>query len=181
VNLSSTSVFLLALHHVAAMAIDARELVAEDNTLICGGSLVTKDMVLTAAHCEFQHASKVLVGALCKPYGPNDANNCNQKVEFIEIEEVFNHDKYNGRNLDYDYALVKLKEKSSINPVGLDIIGKGNKFNRGMLYCFSYFETIKYFVPACSKEMQVSSFSILRIQFTQVMNSLSQDLVLLTT
>lgn len=65
----------------------------------CGGTLICSNVVLTAAHCEVTRSDEVIVGE-------HELNN--PKGTRHRIQRVTNHPKYNDRNLDYDFAIVKL-------------------------------------------------------------------------
>ena len=92
----------------------------------CGASLVAPDMVLTAAHCVNDlYALAALhggftIGQYCLE---NVSNNCGQYSEFHYIDAIFPHPNYGVNNnglFIYDYAIIKLKEKTMIEPVPLD-------------------------------------------------------------
>ena len=87
------------------------------NSLVCGGFLVSKRYVLTAAHCS-NYFNKAQVGALRYPY--RYGSNGGQFVEEFSIEESIIHPNFNTNTLNNDFLLVKLRGTSSIDPVKID-------------------------------------------------------------
>lgn len=85
---------------------------------LCGGSLVTKRHVVTAAHCIQDSMETVLLG---EHVIGNDTDGVNP--EEYKIEKILAHENYNSRTFDNDIAVIKfdtdVEFKKGIQPVCL--------------------------------------------------------------
>lgn len=85
----------------------------QSSSHFCGGTLIQKNWIMTAAHCvKGGTVKKILVG-LYSQKNPTGA-------ESFKPAKIIAHPKYNSSTMDYDYALIQLDHDSSMPPVLLN-------------------------------------------------------------
>ncbi|XP_018546314.1 granzyme E [Lates calcarifer] len=87
----------------------------------CGGFLLNKDFVMTAAHCQAK-SFKALLGV----HGVRNSNG----IQHISVEEAFPHKDYNETEFINDIMLLKLSSKvhfnNNVRPIALADQGDGS-------------------------------------------------------
>ncbi|XP_049881046.1 chymotrypsin-C-like [Pectinophora gossypiella] len=86
-----------------------------DIKYICGGTLMSKTFVITAAHCTTIRGSPVLPETLSVVLGKYNLIGGDISRQEKEVHEVIVHEEFTAKNLDNDISLLKLKTEVQFN------------------------------------------------------------------
>uniref|UniRef100_A0A8C5I2N2 Transmembrane serine protease 3a n=1 Tax=Gouania willdenowi TaxID=441366 RepID=A0A8C5I2N2_GOUWI len=97
------------------------------NEHLCGGSIITSQWIITAAHCVY--GPKLLLFLL-------KSNQPGHSAQSLAVKTIIYHARYRPRTLDYDIALMKLSNPLTFNGISITPIclpNHGEVFEEGTM------------------------------------------------
>ncbi|XP_055536280.1 transmembrane protease serine 9-like [Wyeomyia smithii] len=96
--------------HVAVYEVDGRT-----KRYICGGTLISDQFVLTAAHCMLNDAMKQRSGIIVVQLGQNDLFESSVTMREVRVTKVTPHEQFNPHTKTNDVALLELSSNVQFN------------------------------------------------------------------
>ena len=167
--------------------------IVKENTIHCSGSIISRNFVLTAAHCLFHQGEKMTkeqLAVLKLYFGTGDwsqydpDNVWDTKTQVRTIEDAYVHPSYKRPAKYYDVGLIKITEKlrysQEIQPICLPLKPVSDFDNRAdRSFTLAAFGVTSSRLGGCSNVVDNTKLvtTILRIETNADCNYLIKDVI----